>query len=55
MDVIKRWKEIINEIKSKTYSEPRLDGTFKKYYNRREQIAALLVIAEVLQGPSEEE
>ena len=55
MNVIERWKEIINEIKTKTRSEPRLDGGFKNYYNKREEVAALLVIAEVLQGLSEEE
>ena len=53
MNVVKRWKQIINEIKTETSSEPRLNGTFKKYYNYREEIAALLVIAEVLQGDVE--
>ena len=53
MNVVKRWKEIINEIKTRTHSEPRLDGTIKSHYNKREEIAALLVIAEVLQGGKE--
>ena len=55
MNVIKRWKEIIQEIKTRTHSYKRLDGTMNSHYNRREQIAALLVIAEVLQGPSKED
>lgn len=55
MDVIKRWKEIIQEIKTRTHSHGRLDGTKKSVYKKREQIAALLVIAEVLQGTSKED
>tara|TARA_R100000406_G_scaffold21830_1_gene13647 strand:+ start:3151 stop:3309 length:159 start_codon:yes stop_codon:yes gene_type:complete len=50
MNVVKRWKEIIKEIKTRTHSHGTLSGGMKSYYNRREQIAALLVIAEVLQG-----
>tara|TARA_R100000406_G_scaffold7684_1_gene5040 strand:+ start:10011 stop:10178 length:168 start_codon:yes stop_codon:yes gene_type:complete len=55
VNVIKRWREIIQEIKTTTHSHKGLDGTMKSQYNRREQIAALLVIAEVLQGASKED
>ena len=50
MNVIKRWREIMNEIKTRTHSHSRLDGSMKSYYNKHKEIAALLVIAEVLQG-----
>lgn len=55
MNVVERWKEIMQEIKTRTHSHGRLGGGMKSYYNKREQIAALLVIAEVLQGASKEE